>query len=536
VQKVEKYQSDPVAFCTQVLGDRFTDDIKKVMLSVRDNPVTIARSCNGPGKSFGAARIATWFFCVYNDAKVFLTAAPPLENLKNILWGELATVVNRNPHLFAGCRIRRLDVRRYFEKDVGRESEDASFIAGLTIPTSGTAEQRQTKFSGKHSPHLLFIVDEGDAVPEEVYRGIESCMSGGMARLLILFNPKAMSGPIYLKEKDKQANVIKLSAFSHPNVITGQDIFPGAVDRQTTVRRINEWTRPLTQDECKPKDKSDIDVFAVPDFLVGTTATALDGRMYDPLPPGKRKIVEPAFSYMVLGEYPAQSEFQLINREWVETAQRHWREYRDHYGEYPPVGVKPLMGVDVAEMGTDYSCACFRYGSYVPRFTRWYGIDSDATAVKALELYRLHNVEIAMIDATGYGSAVAPSMVRMDREQHKDHLPYDPVRAGSIKVADAPLKFIETELGKFYMLRDQLWWACREWLRTDPKAMLPPDPYLADELCTPTYNTNFNERGKIKIMDKKEMRELLRRSPDRADALCLTFAPYSRPKILRLNY
>ena len=61
-----------------------------------------------------------------------------------------------------------------------------------------------------------------------------------------------------------------------------------------------------------------------------------------------------------------------------------------------------------------------------------------------------------------------------------------------------------------------MWWLCREWLRTDPGAMLPPDEMLIEELTVPTYAV-YN--GKIKVMKKDLMRELLKRSPDRADAL-----------------
>ncbi len=43
---------------------------------------------------------------------------------------------------------------------------------------------------------------------------------------------------------------------------------------------------------------------------------------------------------------------------------------------------------------------------------------------------------------------------------------------------------------------------------------------MLEELLTPTYEV---KNGKIKVMDKPTLRELLRRSPDRADALCLTF-------------
>jgi hypothetical protein len=91
--------------------------------------------------------------------------------------------------------------------------------------------------------------------------------------------------------------------------------------------------------------------------------------------------------------------------------------------------------------------------------------------------------------------------------------------ANPVKVASSPTE--RTELGEFKILRDQLWWACREWLRTDPGAMLPPDEMLIEDLQTPTYEV---QNGKIRVMKKDVMRDLLKRSPDRADALCLTFS------------
>ena len=39
-----KYAGDPAAFGQDVLGETFTDDIVEVMESVRDNPVTVAKS------------------------------------------------------------------------------------------------------------------------------------------------------------------------------------------------------------------------------------------------------------------------------------------------------------------------------------------------------------------------------------------------------------------------------------------------------------------------------------------------------------
>ena len=50
--------------------------------------------------------------------------------------------------------------------------------------------------------------------------------------------------------------------------------------------------------------------------------------------------------------------------------------------------------------------------------------------------------------------------------------------------------------------------------------MLPPDEQLIEELQTPTYEV---QKGKIRVMKKITMRELLKRSPDKSDSLCLTF-------------
>jgi hypothetical protein len=114
----------------------------------------------------------------------------------------------------------------------------------------------------------------------------------------------------------------------------------------------------------------------------------------------------------------------------------------------------------------------------------------------------------AEVDATGVGAGVAPHLVRLK------------CQANGVKVASSPT--FKTELGEFGILRDQLWWAVREWLRTDPGAMLPPDELLCEELEKPNYAIT---NGKIKVSSKDVLRELLRRSPDRADALALTFMP-----------
>jgi hypothetical protein len=505
--KYGKYQTDPHAFGIDVFGESYTEDVVRVMESVRDNPVTIAKSANATGKSHGAARIAAWFYKCFPDSQVYTTAAPPERNLAKILWGEIGSLVNKHPEVFADDRITQ---------DLNIQRSPLSFITGVTIPMSGTPEQREAKFSGKHAPNLLFIVDEADAVPNEVFKGIESCMSGGNARLLVMFNPRGEYGPVAKMEKQKLGNVVSLSALVHPNVVTGEDIIPGAVNRETTVRRVNEWTRPLAPDELNEKGEPRSDsneCFEVPDCLVGTTARSLAGVEYFPLPAGWRKITTNAFFYMVLGIYPPQAEQQLISRAWVEAANVRWLTYVATYGEKPPHDA-PLVGLDVAEYGGDWNIETWRFSHFVTKPERWRGMDTDATAIKCAEHCSRGGWRLKVfVDGTGIGAGVAPRMMRLG------------VPAESVKVASSPT--YETELGQFSQLRDQLWWSCREWLRDEPSlghsssAMLPPDDELIDELTSPLY---LIKGGKIKITEKSILREMLGRSPDKADSLCLTFA------------
>jgi hypothetical protein len=487
-----EYQDDPIRFGEEVLGESYTEDVKMLMLSVRDNRDTLAKSANSTGKSHAAARIALWFFLCFPDSQVYTAAAPPEDNLRKILWAEIGRIVERHPHLFKGMKVNDLHIQRHAK----------SFLTGVTIPTQGTEAQREGRFSGKHAPSIMFIFDEADAIPGECYRGAESCMTNSHARFLAMFNPRHESGILHQKEKKRVINVVTLTAFTHPNVITGEDLIPGAVDRATTIRRINDWTVPLA-----PGEKPDAECFEVPDFLVGQVTVNPAGIAYPPLPGGWRRIVEPSFSYMVLGQYPAVAEGQLISRAWINLARSRWDSYTSEHGRTPPKGTRAVAGLDVAEMGVDSNVLALRYGGWVPQVWTWNDMDIKETADMAADHYFNASAEWIAVDGTGVGAGIAPIL---ERE-------YGAI-AHSVKMNNKPN--FEVEEGEFTHMRDQLWWMAREWLRHDNTAMLPPDDKLIEELVVPTYSI---QNGKIKIMKKDDMKELLHRSPDRAEALILTF-------------
>ena len=494
--KYLKYQSDPVLFCKEILNEEFPDSIKSLMMSVVDSRITIAKSSNGFGKSFCAARMAIWFFKCFPGSKVFLSAAPPEDNLKRLLWGQIELLRIKHPDLFKNDNFKSLEI----------STDSEWYITGLTIPNSGTEHEKVAKFSGKHGPFLFFILDEGDAIPDSCYEGIDTCMSGGYARILIMFNPRHQSGHIHTLEKKSEGTVVVLSAFDHPNVISGLDIYPGAVTREETVKRINKWTRPVVEG-----DDLSHSIFDLPYYLEGAVAQSDDKSMYPELPPGKRKIMEPKFSYMVLGQYPEQAESQLISISWVKKAQERWIKYVEDNGDSYPTEHKPILGLDVAEMGSDDNVICLRYGNYVKEFQTWSGMLPMDTGVKAARCYHKVKAEKAFVDSMSAGTDVPKVMQTAG------------CNCIGVRVNTSPTR--ESDLGAFERLRDQLYWSIREWLKDESQeAMLPPDKMLEEELLILEYQI---PQGKIIITPKPILRNKLKRSPDRLDALALTFTQES---------
>jgi hypothetical protein len=77
--------------------------------------------------------------------------------------------------------------------------------------------------------------------------------------------------------------------------------------------------------------------------------------------------------------------------------------------------------------------------------------------------------------------------------------------------------------------RAEMWNLTKKWLQEG--GCIPDDPTLADELCGPEYFVK--ENGKVKLESKEDMKARGVPSPNRADALALTFA---FPVIKKVHY
>ena len=91
---------------------------------------------------------------------------------------------------------------------------------------------------------------------------------------------------------------------------------------------------------------------------------------------------------------------------------------------------------------------------------------------------------------------------------------------GYKEVVEVPFGGKAIEDTRYMNKRAEMWDACRQWL--EQGGSLPYDPNLRTELSMPEYT--FDGMNRIKLESKESIKDKTGRSPDMADALCLTFA------------
>lgn len=170
------------------------------------------------------------------------------------------------------------------------------------------------------------------------------------------------------------------------------------------------------------------------------------------------------------------------------------------------------IGVDVARFGADRTVLCPRQGLRAFKMVEMRGARSNEIAARVVSAKVRWDSEMEFIDATGgFGAGVIDFMLTGG---------YTPQAVEFSGKAENP---------KYLNKRAELWFRCAEWIKRG--GMLPNDPELVRELTAPTYF--FSTNGKFQLESKDQIKARLGFSPDKADALCLTFALPEMPKTLR---
>jgi hypothetical protein len=171
--------------------------------------------------------------------------------------------------------------------------------------------------------------------------------------------------------------------------------------------------------------------------------------------------------------------------------------------------------VDVARFGNDLTVFCWRKGDVVLGLDSLRGQDTMETAGRVARAVNEGRVrpENVHIDDSGVGGGVTDRL----REQGMD------VHAcvAAAKAIDAE-RYENQRAEMFFTLRDLLNPAIEDGALK--LAQFEDRDELVNELAVIQYGTS--SRGRLKIEDKAEIKKKRDgRSPDRADALALTYAP-----------
>lgn len=207
----EYYLANPEAWVRDKLGEHLWSKQVAIAESVRDVRRTAVKSCHGVGKSFGAARLTTWWLDSHpaGTARV-VTTAPTGDQVKAILWAEINGAANK-------ARARG----NPFPGTVNQTEWmlDNQLVAFGRKP----ADYNEHAFQGIHAPFVLVIIDEACGVAKHFWTAANSIATGEDCRILAIGNPDD-PGSYFATVCDSDGwNTIEISAFDSPN-FTGEPV------------------------------------------------------------------------------------------------------------------------------------------------------------------------------------------------------------------------------------------------------------------------------------------------------------------------
>lgn len=197
-------------------------------------------------------------------------------------------------------------------------------------------------------------------------------------------------------------------------------------------------------------------------------------------------------------EFPeGGSDDSVIPYEWIQKA----------VGRPAPEDDEVFAGVDVARFGRDKSVYLLRKGYKVAKIETNSKLDTMSLVGWLREHIDNDEPDSIAVDVVGIGAGVADRLGELGYE-------VDDVNAGS-----AP-----SDSEKYFNKRAELFWNLRQMFKED-KISIPNDTELIQELTELRYK--YSSEKKLRIEAKDDMKKRVGRSPDKADALALSFANLS---------
>ena len=214
---------------------------------------------------------------------------------------------------------------------------------------------------------------------------------------------------------------------------------------------------------------------------------------------------------MLKGDFQAGANdpaWQAIPTEWVKAAQARWSPRESK-------GPMTAMGFDPARGGMDKSSIARRHGLWFDEMVTMPGaVTKDGPSAAAFAVANVRDGACICVDSIGIGSSALDFMQGLN------------LNVLAVNGSEASGAITKAGNLRFRNRRAEMYWMLREAL--DPtnadKIALPPDPELLGDLTAVRYKVvTMGKVAALQMRSKDEIREALSRSPDKGDAIAMTF-------------
>lgn len=383
----------------------------------------------------------------------------------------------------------------------------------LKAKVAGTREGIQ----GQHGPFLMFILDEAEGIPTYYWEAVETMVSGGIAIVLMLGNPRTRVSDFHKASARPDCVTLRISELWHPNVKQGREVVPGSVRRDHVNYQIEDNCQVVSEHSADDLTFSvpwDVRLTKNPDVVYPA------GTIYKP---------NTDFMFEVMGIAPiVSSDKTVIPVGRYEAAVDRYKELqegkisrRDMYVRWTPEEAR--LGLDAAHMGRDQSTLyCFN-GGLVQRLDAFSGDDfyDQARKIKlhilALAKVGVKRVQLRVDAGGGYGTAIS-----------------DPLRH-DLELIQALEQFviIEVHFGgephdpwKYADRATELYFEAAESLKG--VILVNPPTRLEADLTEREFGWVNSKGVQVRLIEPKDkFRKRIDRSPDDGDGFILAVAPDS---------
>lgn len=188
--KLRLWREKPHIFVREVFGATPDGWQDQVLEAFPHQPRIAMKACKGPGKTCLLSWICWNFLLTRPHPRIAATAISG-ENLRDNLWTEMATWLNKSPLLQHAFEWQA-------ERIVCRESPETWWMSARRWSKSANAEQQGNTLAGLHAPYVMIVLDESGGIPDAVMANAEGIGSSATEwHIVQAGNPTHLEGPLY---------------------------------------------------------------------------------------------------------------------------------------------------------------------------------------------------------------------------------------------------------------------------------------------------------------------------------------------------